>query len=284
MKKYISNYITSLFLITAFLGVSISGYSQEKKYEISVALGGLGSYLDYSTSNGHLVPGNGFNAGLRYAYYLNKNISLGIGAEYQSYSSSATFASISGRYTTTDIEDESFQFRYRANNIREKQKLGYVNIPINIQYETLGLTRLYLAAGAKIGFSASGTYETSIDKTITRGYYPQYDVVLGQPAFAGFGTFDDVKTKQDLDTEISYSATFETGIKQILSEKSSLYIGLYLDYGLNDVYDKSSSKNLVQYNTTEVPVKLQYNSVLDSRYTDDLRLISYGLKLRFAIH
>ncbi|MWB96102.1 outer membrane beta-barrel protein [Flavobacterium sp. GA093] len=280
MKKY---YITSLFLITAILGVAITTHAQEKKYEISAALGGGASYLDYGTRSGELVPGNGFNAGLRFAYYLNQNISLGIGAEYQSYQSSARFLSLNGRYTTTDIEDESFQFRYAADHVSEKQKLGYINIPVNIQYETLGTTRLYLAAGAKIGFAVSGCSETTMDDVTTSGYYPQYNVVLYEPAFAGFGTFDAINTgKQDLDTEVSYSATFETGIKQILNKKHSLYIGLYLDYGLNTVYDKSNTKNIVQYTNTAVPVQLQYNSILDSAYADDPILLSYGVKLRFA--
>jgi len=81
---------------------------------------------------------------------------------------------------------------------------------------------------------------------------------------------------------VSYSATVETGLKQNLGDRSSIYIGVYLDYGLNNIYDKSENKNLVQYNP-ELPVQLGYNSVFDSSYANDMKLVSYGIKLRFAL-
>ncbi|HEU4789698.1 MAG TPA: outer membrane beta-barrel protein [Flavobacterium sp.] len=282
MKKYITNYIRSILMIMAFLGICLTSYSQEKKHEFSVAVGGPASYMDYKTS-GDLVHGNGFSAGLRYSYYLNEGFSVGVGLEYQTYSSTAKYQFLAGQYMTTDSENESFQFRYKATNLREEQKLGYVNIPIGIQFETPGTSKLYLAAGAKIGFATNGTYETSMQNLTTSGYYPQYNIELFGPTFAGFASTDNVKiNKQDFNTEVSYSFTFETGFKQHIGEKSSIYIGAYLDYGLNNIYDKNENKNLVQYNA-EIPVELKYNSVFDSPYAEDMKLISYGLKLRFAM-
>jgi hypothetical protein len=32
-----------------------------------------------------------------------------------------------------------------------------------------------------------------------------------------------------------------------------------------------------------LPVQLQYSSVLETPYANDVRLVSYGLKLRFAL-
>ncbi|MBE8728307.1 outer membrane beta-barrel protein [Flavobacterium hungaricum] len=282
MKKYICTSIKSIAAMTALLAVCLQGYSQDKKHELSAAVAGPASFLKYSSGAGE-VPGNGFSAGIRYSYYLSETLSIGIGVEYQTYSSDAKFAFVNGQYAATDAENENFLFRYRATNFREEQKLGYVNVPIGIQFETPGTTQLYLAAGAKIGFAASGTYESKIQNLTTSGYYPQYNVELLSPAFAGFGSFNDVKTgKQDITTDVSYSATFETGVKQKIGDRSSFYLGVYLDYGLNSIYDKEGNKNLVQYNP-ELPVQFQYNSVLDSPLANDVRLVSYGLKLRFAI-
>ena len=282
MKKNITNYITSIFLITILLGSCLNSYAQEKKHEFSIAVGGAGSFLKYHTA-GDLVEGNGFNAGLRYSYYLNDLLSIGIGAEYQSYKSAVKFQSLAGQYMTVDAENESFQFRYRASNFREEQKLGYINIPVHIQFETEGTTKLYLAAGAKVGFAISGSYESSMQNLTTSGYYPQYNVELFTPAFAGFASTDNLKVgKQDLNTEVSYSATFETGVKQLLGDSKSIYIGAYFEYGLNNIYNKDTNKNLVQY-SPELPVQLGHNTILDSQYTNDVRLVSYGIKLRFAI-
>ena len=281
MKKNISNSIKSL-AAAALLIICLDSYGQDKKQEISISLGGPFSYLDY-LPQAQVVAGNGFSAGFRYSYYLNETVSIGVGVEYQTYRSDFKSSFLSGQYMTTDAENESFQFRYKATNLREEQNLGYINIPIGIQYETPGTSQLYLAGGFKIGFAANGKYETKIENLTTSGYYPQYNVELFAPAFAGFASTDNIKTsKQDLDTDVSYSATFETGLKQKIGSRSSLYIGLYLDYGLNNIYDKNESKNLIQYNP-ELPVQLGYNSILDSSYMTDVILVSYGIKLRYAL-
>lgn len=282
MKKYMRNYITSLSIVTLLLGTCLNSYGQDRKQELSIAVGGPFSFLKYN-SGGDVVPGNGINAGIRYSYYLNEGVSIGIGVEYQTYNSDVKYGFFSGQYNAIDAENEAFQFRYKATNLREEQKLGYINIPIGIQFETPGDTKLYVAAGAKIGFATNGTYQSTFQNLTTSGYYPQYNVELFSPAFAGFENVNDLKTsKQDLNTEVSYSATFETGLKQKIGDRSAIYIGLYLDYGLNNVYDNKGSKNLVQYNP-QLPVQLQYNSILDSSISNDVRLVSYGLKLRYAI-
>jgi hypothetical protein len=282
MKKYIRNYIASLSTVALLLGSCLNSYGQDKKQEISIAVGGPFSFLKYKTT-GDVVPGNGINAGIRYSYYLNEGLSIGIGVEYQTYSSDVKYAFLGGQYNTIDAENEAFQFRYKATDLREKQKLGYVNIPIGIQFETPGATKLYLAAGAKVGFATNGSYESTYQNLTTSGYYPQYNVELFSPAFAGFESVNNLRTsKQDLKTDVSYSATFETGVKQNLGDKSAIYVGVYLDYGLNNIYDNKESKNLVQYNP-ELPVQLQYNSLLNTSNANDIRLVSYGLKLRFAV-
>ncbi|OXG04125.1 outer membrane protein with beta-barrel domain [Flavobacterium araucananum] len=279
MKKYIRSYIASIAIVTVLLGSGLKSYAQDKKQELSIAVAGPFSFL--KSTSGELVPGNGISAGLRYSYYLNEGLSIGIGVEYQTYNSDVKYQSISGQYNAIDSENEAFQFRYKATDLREKQKLGYVNIPIGIQFETPGTTKLYVAAGAKIGFATNGTYETTAQNLTTSGYFPQYNAELFSPAFAGFASTNDLKTsKQDLKTDVSYSATFETGLKQKFGERSAIYIGIYFDYGLNNVYDNKGNKNLVQYNP-QLPVQLQYNSVLSS--SNDIRLVSYGLKLRYAI-
>jgi hypothetical protein len=282
MKNYINYRILVISVILIYLGTSQNSYSQEKKYEISISLGGPFSFPSNNVGPGQSVPGNGFNAGLRYSYYLNEGLSIGIGAEYQTYNASLKIQSLAGEYAATDYENEAFLFRYKLNGLREEQKLGYVNIPVNIQFETSGDTKLYLAAGAKIGFAVSGTHDTTIQNSTTSGFYPQYNVELFSPTFAGFASTDNIKSKGDLDTEISYSATVETGVKQRIGDKSAIYVGLYLDYGLNNIYDKTNDKHLVQYNPAP-PVNLQYNTVANSAYAGDMILISYGIKLRFAM-
>jgi hypothetical protein len=262
--------------------VSISGYSQEKKHEFSIAAGGMFSHIDYEIKDGNLDHGNGLSLGLRYSYYLNENWSLGLGAEYQSFNSTAKLDLASGNYMATDSEGETFEFRYNADNLIEKQSLKFINIPLNLQYEGADYPSFYASVGAKIGFSLKSTYETSIENLSTSGYYPQYDVELFDPRFAGFGNFGSISTgKQDIDLNVSYLATFEAGIKQFEDEGNTIYIGLYFDYGLNDILNKDSNKQIVEY-PQNLPVNFKYNSILQSSYTDNVKIIAYGAKVRYA--
>lgn len=282
MKKNIYSYITSIAIFTAFLAASLNSYGQDKKQEFSISLGGPFSYID-ANSSGKTVPGIGVNAGLRYSYYLSESLSLGIGVEYQTYNSDLKYNFFAGAYAATDAENENFQFRYKGTNVREEQKLAYINVPINVQFETPGTSKLYVAAGAKIGFASSGSYQTTFQNLTTSGYYPQYNVELFSPAFAGFASTNDLVTgKQDLNTEVSYSTTFETGLKQELGTRNSFYIGAYFEYGLNNIYDKTGNGQIVIYNAQQ-PVQLGYDTLLNSPLSSSVRLVSYGLKLRFAL-
>lgn len=270
-------------MFSLVLGTSLRVYSQDKKQEFSVSFGGPFSFVK-SSSEGKLVAGNGFVAGLRYSYYLNEGVSLGVGVEYQTYNTGVKFQTQGGSYNVIDSDGEAFQFRYKANNFREEQNYSYINIPVGIQFETPGTTKFYIAGGAKVGFALKSTYQSTAENITTSGFYPQYNVELFNPSFAGFASTNDFKSgKQDFDAKISYSATFETGLKQSIGNKNAIYIGIFFDYMLNSIYDKSADKKLIQYHA-DLPVQLQYNSVYDSGIVKDLRLVSYGLKLRFAMY
>ncbi len=281
MKKNIFDPLK--YLSISALLIAAAGYGQEKKSDVSVYAGGLLSYIDHSLEQGSIEKGNGGMVGLRYSYYLDSNWSVGAGVEYQSYNDTSGFSNLSGEYSTTDIEDESFDFRYSADDLNEEHKLRYLNIPITVQYETSGLTRFYVSAGAKIGFALSATYETTISELNTSGYYPQYDAELFGPEFMGFGALGRIESgRQDLETKMAFSGTFETGIKQLTGSNSSIYIGLFMDYGLNNIYEKKGTRQIIEY-TREAPVNMQYNTVLDSGSAGDARLVAYGFKIRVGV-
>ncbi len=283
MKKYI--YHTKslfVFVIAALLLGCLNGYSQESKHEFSIGAGGVYSFLSYEFQNGYTDQEHGGVFGLRYSYYLSDNWSIGLGADYQFYKTIARSNYFEGSYNTTDFENESFEFRYSATGYRESQNLQYLNVPLTVQFETGDETRFYIAAGVKAGFAVNGEYETKINSLSTSGYYPQYNAELFGPAFMGFGSFGEVNPgEQELETEMAWSGTLETGVKQYIGDNTAFYIGLFLDYGFNSIA-QSKEENIINYPSDEMPVNLQYNSVINSASTDDVKLIAYGVKMRFA--
>ncbi len=278
----------SLIILMLCFGVGIS--HAQSQNEVSVYAQGLFSRLDYKVmgNNNSNNMGNGLGIGVHYAYYLNTNWSLGSGLEYQYYEGTAKIESLQDFHPAVDMEGENFDFRYRAVNYSEEQNASYLNIPLMLQYETSGNIRFFLAAGAKAGFKIKASYEAEASSLVTSGYYSQYDAELKAPLFAGFGNFGKYKTqKSPLNLKTTYIASAESGVKLLLAGERSFYMGLFLDYGLNDI-SESEGKDVIAYNTQNPPSFIG-NSLLEStskttsqRYIDEVKTLAFGLKIRYA--
>ncbi|SFG24543.1 MULTISPECIES: outer membrane beta-barrel protein [Salegentibacter] len=280
--------ILKLVLILALISVGTQALAQSNN-EVSFYLQGSFSELDYEALGANSELGNGFGIGAKYAYYISDNWSFGTGAEFQYMEGSIIIPTIQGAFMTQDLEGEEFEFRYQANNFSEKQEVYFLNIPLQIQYESQGMTRFYAAAGVKAGFVLDSKYKSKTLSLQTNGYYPQYDVELTDPEFAGFGEFDAVNgAKSDLNLKTNFVAQLESGIKLMLENSQSLYMGLFFDYGLNDIRPEASGERLIDYNNQD-PTFFATGSLLASRsdmnpgqYVDEIRTLAFGLKIQYA--
>ena len=277
-------------LMLAIVLISAGKSYGQSKNEISFHLKGPFSTLSYEHEQDEQNMGNGLGAGVSYSRYLSENWSLSTGAEVQSFQGNVHYESITDSYQTTDIEGEEFEFRYSLQNFSEEQSAYYLNIPLKIQYETTGQIRFFAAGGAKVGFNLKSEYESEASSIVTSGYYQQYDVELNAPEFMGFGEFEDIdSSKKPLDLNTSYMINLEAGVKFLLQNDRAFYMGLFVDYGLNDLKGESSYRNLISYNT-EDPTSFPSNSILNTanktdgnEYIDKVHSMAMGLKIRYAL-
>ena len=283
MKKYktILKSITSI----AFTGLwlvcphSLNAQGKDKpSSEISFTLGGPTSSLTYDVQGADVKQGTGINFGMEYTLYFSNNFGVSLGAEYQRFKAKTKASNLSGAYEAVDFEQENFEFRYSMERFEEKQKIGFINIPIMFVYQNQEYN-FYIKGGGKIGIPISGKFNSSYDLS-TSGYYPQYEGELFDPKFMCFGQFDNVKAKGDVDVNVCYIATFEAGLIQPMG-KSKLYAGFYIDYGLNDISDKKSVP--VSYTVQDNGAGFKHNSILNSDYVDKVKTLSLGVKLRYSI-
>lgn len=280
--------ILKLALMLALVNVSGQVLAQSNN-EVSFYLQGSFSELGYEALGEESELENGFGIGAKYAYYLSENWSLGTGAEFQYMEGSIFVPNIQGAFMTEDSEADAFEFRYRAANFSENQDVYFFNIPLQVQYESLGMTRFYAAAGVKAGLVLASEYQNSATALETSGYYPQYDVELTDPEFAGFGEFGTVNNAEsELGLKTNFVAHLESGVKLMLENSQSLYMGLFLDYGLNDIKPDASGERLIDYNNQD-PTAFAFGSLLSSRremnsepYIDEVRTLTFGLKIQYA--
>jgi len=273
--------IAFITLITV-LSTQIS-FAQSKS-EISLVASGIFSKLDYDTQEGYLDQARSGSFGLGYSFYFNRQWAINIGAEYESFKTNLIYSALQLSNNAVDIEGETFEYRYTAEGYDEEQKLNVINIPLTLQFQTDGdETKFYARVGGQISLINDAEYSTSIRNLTTSGYYPQYDAELFDPQFMGFGRYNNVSQEsQDLAFDTSFAAVVEAGVKREIYNLGSLYLGLFCNYGLTTLSTDTEAANLVEYNT-ENPTDFTANSVLQTDRAEDIRLVSYGIKLRFAI-
>lgn len=272
-------------------GAVLTATAQEHQ-EISVYAQGPFSKLDYELmgSKSDMESSFGVGLGIQYAYKLSENWSLGIAAQYSSFEGKASIANLQDAYAATDAEEEDFEFRYTATNYVEKQYLNYVNIPISIRYMSSGTTiRFYAATGFNIGFDIGATYDATADHLATSGYYEQYNVELKDPQFMGFGDFDYSTGKKDLNVKNRYALHLESGIRFPIDNGTFYQLGVYVDYGLNDLNEERGTQNVIGYNAEE-PTSFRSNSLFNATrksdnqpYIKEAKSLSFGLKIAYGL-
>ncbi|MFI8379190.1 outer membrane beta-barrel protein [Leeuwenhoekiella sp. NPDC079379] len=288
MKFYI-NAKTRLNMPFKFLGVilflSAMSLNAQKKNEVNLYINGPVSILKYDAVDNSAALDNGIGFGLEYGRYLSDNWSLRTGLALQQYSGNAKLNQINGAYATEDSEGESFEFRYQFTNYKERQEASYIQIPLLVQYEGRGASRFFAAGGLKVGILASSEYNSKADLLTTAGYYEQYDALLEGPKFAGFGNFGKYNWgADDLELKTNVMLNLETGLKLSISEVSSFYVSVYIDYGLVNIFDQTSGNRLLEYNEN-TEVSFTGNSILKSApgEVEDIKTISFGFKLKYGL-
>ena len=288
--KFMNNYnnkmkaIHKIAFITLITVLSAQMSFAQSKSEISVVASGIFSKLDYDTQEAYLDQARGGSFGLGYSFYFNTQWAINIGAEYESFKNNLIYSSLQLSSDAVDIDGEAFEYRYTAERYDEEQKLNVINIPLTLQFQTDGdETKFYARVGGQISLINDAEYSTSIRSLTTSGYYPQYDAELFDPQFMGFGRYNNVSQEsQDLEFDTSFAAVVEAGVKREIYNLGSLYLGLFCNYGLTTLSTDTEAASLVEYNT-ENPTDFTANSVLQTDRAEDIRLMSYGIKLRFAI-
>ncbi|WP_158608884.1 outer membrane beta-barrel protein [Paenimyroides viscosum] len=227
----------------------------------------------------------GFSVGLGYSQYLNDNWSISTGVSYLGTELTFAASGVKGSTMEVDMENDPFEFRYNTGYFEESVKWQSFRIPLTVQYETPGIVRWYLRTGILYGIQAgTSKYRQKWNDLNTSGYYQQWDAELNGPEFAGFGKMGDRHTEGTVKLRNTFSWIVETGIKQTLSTTNDLYLGLFLEMGLNDMRSsKEATAQPVQY-TPEIENPLTLNSVLDQAQYKDKTItpLTVGFKIRYA--
>jgi len=253
------------------------------RHEFSINVGGgASSFQTQPTVGKNLWSWTG-TAGLGYQFFFSQKWGIGTGANFAVYNGGISINNYNQQQAAINIlTGNAFDFMVTSSNYKEPLQATMVTIPLMLQHQAKGDKAPYAAIGVKAGIPVSGKSKQQGNFT-TSGYYPNLNVTYEDLPEYGFVTnqpFPDNKTNLSLKT--AFMAAAEVGMRWRLNETTTLYSGVYIDYGLNDILDKepANNTNLVVYQSN-TPAQFAYNTAVNS-YAKQIAPLAGGITLRLA--
>jgi outer membrane protein OmpA-like peptidoglycan-associated protein len=294
--------------------LSLSSYAQElenatqiqPKHEIAL-WGAYGlSTLNYDLSIGDRTLGLGFLGGIGYNHYFNSHWSLGVGAEFSALSATSDLSKLKDYYPSfwrAPQGTTAFNVEVDAADFEQEYSVYYINVPVTVRYQLDAFKKhkFYVGGGVKVGIPFDGSY-TSKGGFSSKGFNRAAngnntgDAISG---IHGLTSNQPIDYKDGaFDTELNVILDLETGIKWRLSNKVSLYTGVFVDYGLLDIRKEKTSDRAIAYTANPAGDfdKYVYSNPLTSVYaagpgakntevknfTDRVNTLSAGLKIQLG--
>jgi outer membrane protein OmpA-like peptidoglycan-associated protein len=245
------------------------------------------STLRYRPGFGERESGTDGAFGWAYTCFFHPEWGVSSGMEYALYQSALKLTGLTDALETRDIFGNRIVYHSRIDGYREKQRIGLLNIPLALLYQTGNRHKFYVSGGMKLGLPLSGEYESGEAVITASGYYPDYNQTEIWQNDLGYGILPVKGSRGKLNSGLSLTGTLETGMKWNTGASQYLYTGIYLDYGLSNIL-RSPEKRFTGYNT-ENPAEPLVNGTLVSRYgesakafTDKAVPFALGLKIKWA--
>jgi cell division protein FtsN len=282
--------ISTLLIVWGMIICSTVSAQKQATNEYGVLIGGGMSALHYTpiiAKSPFMSYGGTF--GGSYKHFFNEHIAIATGIEFALYTGKIEGKQFfSEQKINTPIGlSGNFYLRSTYQNYKERQNSFMITIPLKFHYQTKGLHKFYFAVGPTLGIPLVSTYNVNIGYIDITGYSDYNNQVFEDMPAHGFRQYGDVKYNDKLKLSICGMASVEVGMKWRVGETTSLYTGLYMDYGFNNIRQQSN-KELLVYNET-TPDAYTYNSMLHSqtmqgeKYIDNVVPIAIGWKIHVAI-
>lgn len=267
--------------IAILLLFSVTIKAQEINFKINAGPSGI--LYDSNIGDGKLKFGGGIGVGYTYFFSDHWGISTGVDVTYNQNSFKLNNGTTISTY---EVDDQTSAFEYQVTpaNYKEDQHFIAASIPLMMQYRTsiASQTQLYFGFGGKIMFPGKQTVKASASELQLSGYYPDLNLLIDDLPSHGFGKVSNWQDKTTVSLDPSFMLSFETGLTFKLKEKTKLYTGLYVDYGLTDLAKETANANIVSYNPNGLN-NIQANGTIgNSKIIQESRYLSAGIQLKLG--
>ena len=275
-------------IVAGLIALNLNLYAQTRifgNYEIGLSGSAGLSALHFTTADGSKPSYSaGYAFGWDIAVFFTEHWAFRTGVNMASYHASVSFKQHETRSliaTPSGLPTGShFYMETEYRGYEEQQEALYLRFPLTAQYRK---SRFYAAAGIQAGIRANATCRIRSDKVITKGY-SDYTMQYYENMH-GFDNYQNIGTVSKPDLGLALSGVVETGMIWKLKNEMSLYTGVFLDYGFNDVRKGNPMKESIVYNENGAHT---FNSILNSQndgkpMTDKVQPLAVGLRLRWSL-
>ncbi len=267
--------------IATLLLFNVTIKAQEINFKINGGPSGI--LYDSNIGNGKLKFGGGIGVGYTYFFSDHWGISTGVDVTYNQNSFELDNGTTISTYEVDD-QTSAFEYQVTPTNYKEDQHFIGVAIPLLMQYRTsiASQTQLYFGFGGKILFPGKQTVKASASELQLSGYYPDINLLIDDLPSHGFGKVTNWQDKTTVSLDPSFLLSAETGLTFKLKEKTQLYTGIYVDYGLTELAKESVDVNIVAYNPNSLD-NIQANGTSGNRkIVQESRYFSAGIQLKLG--
>lgn len=230
----------------------------------------------YGDASWNAKGGFGFNVEVDFFSKITRNglLKFGVGIGYSQYKTDLSAASVYHEIpNSTDIDNYNYTKIVEIDQLSEKLKLGYLDIPIYLEIGNSNVDQVgfYGRIGFKVSFPVSSKLEGS-GTFSSQGYYEDCPVLLYGIPELGFYTDKPIHSEeQDIKLKpVVFSALLAGGVTFPLSNVLVLKLGVNINFGLTEISDSKATENDFEANGN-------YSKILNSPSSTTLR--SYGLEV-----
>ncbi len=250
-------------------------YCQQEGSFVTLDGGAGNNNLNYTIKGGKTSTNIGTTFNLGYNYFFTPEIGFHTGLGIKAFNNTCML-NLRDSILSVDSEGKTFLLRTQYNNWTENQKVTMLDVPLAILYRLRLGDKVGLRAnlGIRVLTPLSASYQTTSGSITTTGYYSNVNAELHNIPSHGFLTIKEPQKGEISNINTAISTFAEVGLTVKLIDKVDLYIGGYLDYGLNSAV-QPDKKQIYEYNGT-------YNGMIASDKLKEATPIAVGGKLGFV--
>ena len=271
--------------IIASLICSVVVAQDFNRHEYSVNIGGgVSSFQTRPTLGKNFCNWSG-TVGFGYQFFFHPQWGINSGLNVATCKGGISINEYARQQTAINTATGSaFDFFAFSLDYKESQQITMFTIPLMAQFQhtSIGNAVIYSALGGKAGIPVSAKSIRNGHFT-TKGYHPNLNVTYEDLPDYGFVTNQPFPgNKTDIRLKTALMASVESGAKWLIRETISVYVGVYVDYGLNNALKKKSTdiENLVVYQSGK-PAHFDFNTAANL-YAGKIAPFAGGVILRIA--